>query len=65
MYFTTWSGAFAILAACVAMFMAYYNFCWRTRMPGKKGALRDTAAMMAGITDHAWTFEELFREVMR
>lgn len=50
------------LENAVAMFMAYYNFCWRTRYPddsGKCGRLRPTAAMMAGVTDRLWSFEDL------
>jgi hypothetical protein len=38
--------------AAIAMFIAYYNFCWRTGYPdqsGKRGRLRPTAAMMAKI----------------
>lgn len=49
-------------AAC-ALFVAYYNFVWRTRHAdnsGKGGKLRSTAAMMAGLTDHLWSFDELF-----
>jgi IS1 family transposase len=37
------------LEAAFAMFAAMYNFCWQTRMPGKSGKKRPTAAMMAGI----------------
>jgi IS1 family transposase len=48
------------LEAAFAMFAAAYNFTWRTRKPGK---LRPTAAMMAGLTDHTWTFDELFDAV--
>ena len=54
-------------AAC-AMFLTYYNFCWRTRYPdwsAKRGKRRPPAAMMAGVTDHLWTFENLFDEVGR
>ena len=53
------------LTAAFSMFAAYYNYCWRTRMPGKLGKKRPTAAMMAGLADHIWTFEELFNEVMK
>jgi IS1 family transposase len=56
------------LAAAVAMFMAYYNFCWRPRFPdhsGKCGRRRVTPAMAAGITDRLWTVQDLFGEVMR
>ncbi|HVX16265.1 MAG TPA: hypothetical protein VHC22_34080 [Pirellulales bacterium] len=49
------------LEAAFSVFAAFYNFCWRTRKPGK---LRPTAAMMAGLTDHTWTFDELFAAVL-
>jgi IS1 family transposase len=52
------------LQAAFAMFACYYNYCWRTRKPGKSGQKRPTAAMMAGITDHLWSFEELFEKVL-
>jgi hypothetical protein len=54
------------LAAAVAMFVAYYNFCWRTRYPdqsGKCGRLRPTAAMMAGLAGELWSIDRLYREV--
>ncbi|HVA50477.1 MAG TPA: hypothetical protein VNH11_29280 [Pirellulales bacterium] len=53
------------LEAAFAMFAAWYNFCWRTRKPGKSGKLRPTAAVMAGLNDHTSTFDELFDEVLR
>jgi len=62
------SKKFECLAAAVAIFAVWYNFCWRTRYPdqsGRPGKLRPTAAMMAGVTDHLWTFEELFRTVIQ
>ena len=55
------------LEAACAMFLAYYNFCWRTRYPddsGKPGRRRPPAAMLAGVTDHAWKFDELFHCVL-
>jgi hypothetical protein len=52
------------LEAAFAMFAAWYNFRWRTRKPGKSGKKRPTAAMLAGLTDHLWSFDEFFREVM-
>ena len=52
------------LEAAFAMFAAYYNYVWRTRKPGKSSKLRPTAAMMAGLTDHLWNFEEFFAAVM-
>jgi transposase-like protein/IS1 family transposase len=53
------------LIAAFAMFSAYYNFCWRTRKPGKTGRKRPTAAMMNGLADHTWTFDELFAEILK
>jgi hypothetical protein len=54
----------ADLEAAFAMFAAHYNFVWRTRKPGKSSKLRPTAAMMAGLTDHLWDFNEFFDVVM-
>ena len=45
------------------MFLAYYNFCWRTR-DVEAGRTRLPAAMAAGVVDTLWTFEELFDRVM-
>jgi IS1 family transposase len=58
------SKKLANLEAAFAVFAAYYNYCWRTRKPGKSGKLRSTAAMMAGLADHPWTFDELFAAVL-
>ena len=52
------------LEAAFAMFAAYYNFCWRTRKPGKSGKKRPPAAMMAKLTDDLWSFDELFEAVL-
>ena len=55
------------LEAAVSMFVAFYNFVWRTRHTddsGMSGRLRPTAAMMAGVTDRLWSFEDLFDAVM-
>ncbi|REK11594.1 MAG: IS1 family transposase [Planctomycetota bacterium] len=52
------------LEAAFAGFAAYYNFCWQTRKPGKSGAKRGTAAMMAGLAGHVWSFDELFETVL-
>ena len=52
------------LEAAFAMFAAWYNFCWQTRMPGNSGKLRPTAAMMAGLAGHVWSFDELFAAVL-
>jgi transposase-like protein/IS1 family transposase len=52
------------LEAAFAMFAAWYNFVWRTRKPGKSGRRRPTAAVMAGLADRTWTFDELFAAVL-
>lgn len=55
-------------AAACAMFVAYYNFVWRTRYPdksGRPGKLRPTAAMMAKVVPDLWKFDRLYDEVMR
>lgn len=49
--------------AAFAMFAAYYNFCWQTRKPDKSGEKRPTAAMMAKLEGHIWSFDELFEAV--
>jgi len=62
------SKKFDNLAAAVAMYLAYYNFVWRTRhsdQSGKPGKLRPTAAMMAKVTDHLRNFEELYETIIR
>lgn len=53
-------------SAAIAMFLAYYNFVWRTRYPdrsGKTGKLRPTAAMMAGVVNTLWSFDTFFETV--
>jgi IS1 family transposase/transposase-like protein len=52
------------LDAAFGMFAVYYNYCWQTRRPGTSGKLRSTAAMMAGIAGHVWSFGEMFDRVM-
>jgi len=52
------------LEAAFAIFAASYNYCWQTRMPGKSGKKRPTAAMMAGLAGHVWSFDELFAAVL-
>ena len=44
------------LAACVALYVAHYNFC---RL---HGSLPGTPAMAAGIAGHPWSMEELLQE---
>jgi IS1 family transposase len=48
------------LAAACALYVAYYNFCWRPRKPGNSGRYRATPAMAAGITDKLWKIDDLF-----
>jgi len=52
------------LEAAFAMFAAYHICCWQTRTPGKFGAKRGAAAMMAGLVGHVWSFDELFDAVL-
>lgn len=55
------------LTAACSLFVANYDFCWRLRHPdhsGKRGRLRATPAMMAKVTDHIWSFEELYSAVV-
>ncbi|MCH8830269.1 MAG: hypothetical protein IID45_11895 [Planctomycetes bacterium] len=52
------------LEAAVQLFLAYYNFCWRPRENGNSGRLRPSPAVMAGITDHVWSIDDLFDNVM-
>lgn len=47
------------LAAAVAIYVAYYNFCWMHK------TLNGTPAMAAGVTGHPWSMEELFETVMQ
>ena len=42
------------LKAAIALFFAFYNFC-RPHSSIKK----QTPAMVAGLTDHVWTIQEL------
>lgn len=51
------------LEAACAMFMAYYNFVWRTQ-DVVNGRTRVPAAMAAGVVDRLWSFEDLFGAVM-
>jgi IS1 family transposase len=56
------------LAAAVGLFVAHYDYCWRTRYEdhsGQSGRLRPTAAMMAGVADHIWSVAELFETLRR
>jgi IS1 family transposase/transposase-like protein len=52
------------LEAAFAMFAAWYNFVWQTREKGNSGKLRPSAAMMAGLEGHVWSFDELFSAVL-
>ncbi len=50
------------LQAACSMFMAFYNWVWRTR-DAINGRMRVPAAMLAGVTDRLWSFEDLFEAV--
>ncbi len=56
------SKKLANLQAAVSIFMAYYNWVWRTR-DAINSRYRLPAAMLAGVTDRLWTFEDLFEAV--
>lgn len=51
------------LEAACALFLAYYNFCWRTR-DAENSRTRRAAAMAAGLVNSLWSFENLFDAVM-
>ena len=58
------SKKLANLEAAVAMFLAYYNFVWRTHdAVNEKTQL--PVAMAVGVTDTLMDFEQLFDAVMR
>ncbi len=59
------SKKLANLEAAVAMHIANYNFCWRSRENdgGHTGRKRLPAAMQAGITDRLWKFSDLYDAV--
>jgi hypothetical protein len=66
--FVCFSKKLRNLEAVFAMFAAYYNYCWQTRhsdQSGHPGKKRPTAAMMAKLAGHVWTFDELFETVLR
>lgn len=61
------SKKFEALAGAVAIFAVHHNWLWRSRYPddrGRPGKCRPPAAMLAGITDHLYTFDELYQEVI-
>jgi hypothetical protein len=51
------------LAAAVALYVAYFNYCWRPHKPGTTGKRGPTPAMAAGLTNRPWTLEELLIEI--
>ena len=53
------------LKSAVALFVAYYNFCWRPRENGNSGKLLPPPAMSFGLVDRLWSLEDLFDEVTR
>jgi IS1 family transposase len=50
------------LEAACAMFLAYYNFVWRTR-DAIDGGQRTPAAMAAGVVKNLWSFERMYDEM--
>jgi hypothetical protein len=57
------SKKLANLEAAVAVFLAYYNFCWRT-YDANAERTRLPAAMAVGATETLMSFEQLFDAVM-
>ena len=53
------SKKLANLQAACSVFFAYYNFVWRTR-DAINGGERLPAAILAGVIDRLWSFEDLF-----
>ena len=56
------SKKLANLQAACSVFFAYYNFVWRTR-DAINGRERLPAAMLAGVIDQLWCFEDLYNAV--
>lgn len=54
------------LQAAVSLYIAYYNWCWRSRENDgpKSGRFRLTPAMQAGICDRLWKMDDLYDAVM-
>ena len=53
------------LEDAVALHLAHHNFVWRSRHPdhsGKRGRLRPTPAMIAGVTNQLWSFDDLMAD---
>jgi len=48
------------LAAAVAIYVAYYNFCWQHKTLNGR-----SPAMAAGVTSRPWSMDELFDRVMQ
>lgn len=51
------------LAAACALYVAYFNSCWRARKPGKSDRKRFTPAMPAGVTSRLWDLEQLYSKI--
>jgi IS1 family transposase len=51
------------LAAACALHVAYFNFCWEIREPGKSGKYRPAPAVAAGVIREKWSVEDLYHTV--
>lgn len=60
------SKKLANLEAAVSLYIAYYNWCWRSRENDQTGGgkFRLTPAMQAGLCDRLWKMEDLYDAVM-
>ena len=56
------AGILENVEAASAMFLAYYDFVWRTRDVAE-GRTRLPAAMAAGVVNTLWSFEDPFNAV--
>ena len=52
------------LSAAVSLFIAWYNFCWRSRENGKSGRKRLTLAMRASVVGTLWKIDDLYGAVI-
>jgi hypothetical protein len=48
------------------LYIAYYNWCWRSRENDDQnpGRFRLTPAMQAGIADRLWKMDDLYDAIM-
>ncbi len=57
-------GDAAFARGALYRLLEHEDYQYAIRKPGKSGAKRPTAAMMAGLAGHVWSFSELFEAVL-